>query len=360
MEIYKKKELKKPNIIQKWFGRVPKKNAIIEINNLLASVQDINQLDTESIFSVAEKYNVNLSRRFRKERYELFMPFLQNCLADYKLDDAEISSLGHLKQLLFLSEKDTKDLIEKESKGIYEKNVTEAVKDGRLTETEKKNLERIKKDLLLPEEFTKKIYEEKADEILQNFVHEAISDGKISPDEEREMNAIAKSLGINLEFDEKSKELFERYKLYWQIENGELPELIPDIRIQKSEKLHFKTYVNWLEQRKVTRRINYAGPTARIRIAKGIYYRMGSMNVQPVSEDVWRTIDSGMIYLTNKRLIFMGSKGNKTIRLNRILDIKPYTNGVDIQKDAGRSPFLEFNNNVDLFSMILVRLLDEI
>jgi len=82
-------------------------------------------------------------------------------------------------------------------------------------------------------------------------------------------------------------------------------------------------------------------------------------SVQRVTEDVWQTIDTGHIYLTNKRLIFMGNLGNKIIRLNKILDITPYKNGVDIQKETGRSPFLEFSENVDIFSMMLVRLMDE-
>src|SRR5690606_2881585 len=127
-----------------------------------------------------------------------------------------------------------------------------------------------------------------------------------------------KSLGIDFNLDYNTKEMLDRYKLYWQIENGELPTIIPDINIQKSESLYFKTSVKWLEQRRVTKRINYGGPTARIKIAKGVYYRMGSIGVQKVSEDVWQTIDSGQLYLTNKRLIFMGEKGNKIIQLNKI------------------------------------------
>jgi hypothetical protein len=89
---------------------------------------------------------------------------------------------------------------------------------------------------------------------------------------------------------------------------------------------------------------------------KGVYYRVGSINVQKVSEDYWQTIDSGDIYLTNKRIIFMGTKGNKTIPISKILDFKPYKNGVDIQKDSGRSPFFEFDQNVDIFSMMLASL----
>jgi hypothetical protein len=53
----------------------------------------------------------------------------------------------------------------------------------------------------------------------------------------------------------------------------------------------------------------------------------------------------------------MGQKGNKTIPVNRILNFKPYKNGIEIQKDSGKSPFLKFENNVDIFSMILARIM---
>jgi hypothetical protein len=86
---------------------------------------------------------------------------------------------------------------------------------------------------------------------------------------------------------------------------------------------------------------------------------MGQVGVQRLSEDVLTKIDSGIIYLTSKRLLFQGGRGNKTVRLGSIFDFTPYTNGVDIQKDAGKSPFLEFDNQVDVFALILNRLLDE-
>ena len=259
-----------------------------------------------------------------------------------------------------LTEQDVKSQIEIETKKLYSKNVEKVVKDGKITISEKENLDRLKNGLLISESVASKIYKENANDILQKFIDGAISDEKISPEEEIEMHEIAKSLGIGFEIDEESKEVLEKYKLYWRIENADLPEISPDINIQKSERLHFKTYINWLEQRRITKRVNFAGPTARIKLAKGVYYRMGSIGVQPISEDVWQNIDSGQIYLTNKRLIFMGSKGNKTIKLNKILNIVPHTNGVDVQKESGKSPFLKFSDNIDIFSMILVRLLDEV
>jgi hypothetical protein len=92
----------------------------------------------------------------------------------------------------------------------------------------------------------------------------------------------------------------------------------------------------------------------RIKIAKGLYWRAGSIGVHKISQDVLSLIDSGTAFLTNKRIIFMGGKKNTNIALNKILDINPYSNGVEIHKATGKSPFIEISNNADIFCMILV------
>ena len=360
MEILELKPLKEPSFFQKILKKEPSENALIEINNLLVKNQpDIEKITIDNIIEISKKYKTNLKQKFKKQRIEIFTKFLQYCLIDDKLEDIEIKQLAHLRDILMLKMLDVDEIIEQETEKIYDKHVKDAVSDGILEDIEKENLEKLKADLLISDEVADEIYSKNAKEILQNFIDGAVSDERVSPDEENQMNEIAKSLGIKVEMDDKTKDVLDRFKLYWQIENSELPEIVPDINIQKSEKLHFSTYISWLEQRRVTKRVNYGGPTARIKLAKGVYYRAGSLGVQRVSEDVWQTIDSGQLYLTNKRLIFMGEKGNKTIRINKILDINPYSNGVDIQKETGKSPFLEFGDNVDIFSMILVRLMDE-
>jgi hypothetical protein len=360
MNIYKTKELKKPGLIQKLLGKVPAENAMVEINNLFAANQtSIEKIKLDNIIEIADKYKVNLNKKFKEIRLELFRAYLHHCLTDSKLEDFEIKSLKHIRELLLLNEPDTESQIKLETEKLYEQHVKAAVGDGKLDDSEKENLEKLKKDLLISESVASKIYDTSAKEILKKFIDGAVSDERLSPNEELEIAEISKSLGIELKVEDKSKEVLDRYKLYWQIENSLLPVIDTDINIQKTEKLHFQTNVKWLEQRRITKRVNYGGPTARIKIAKGVYYRVGSVNVQRVSEDVWQTIDTGKIYLTNKRLIFMGAKGNKILAINKILDIEPFRNGIDIQKESGKSPFLEFSNNVDIFSMILVRLMNE-
>lgn len=354
------KLLKKPGLIGRFFGRPAKINAIIEINNLFAqNHKSLQKVTLDQIIQITARYKVNLSSRFKEERMALFQSYLDACLENNRLEKHEMDDLKHLKSLLILKEKDSRELIRRATSRLYEKHVKNALSDGELTPQEREILEQLKKDLLLSDKMAHKLYKRNANKILEDYIRGAVSNERLSPREEEEMNELAEQLGLDLKLDKKTKENLEKYKLYWLIEKGDLPVIKPDIRIQKSENLYFKTPVVWQEQRKVRKRYNYGGPTARIKLAKGFYYRAGSINLQTDTRDEWRKIDRGKLYLTNKRLIFMGEKGNKVIRFNRILDIVPFKNGVHIQKDSGKSPFLEFSHNVDIFSMTLIRLMDD-
>jgi envelope transporter Tic110/Armadillo-like protein len=359
MTAFKTRELKKPSFIQKILGGRPKENGINEINNLLAE-KNLKSVTIEDIQTIANNYKINLNKKFRPHVKELYGQYLTHCLDDKHLSEQEIDDLKHLKELLGLNDKEIEEIHNQIAGKIYKTEVDKAVGDGRLDDQEVKFLEKLQKDLKLPEEITSDIYNESAHSLLEKFITDALSDERLSPDEETELTAICKSLNVKMETDEKTQAVLDKYKLYWQIENGDIPAIDVQINFQKSEQCYFHTHCDWLEQRRVTKRINYGGPTMRIKIAKGVYWRAGSLAVQPVSEDVWTTIDSGDLYMTNKRLVFMGTKGNKTIRLSKILDFTAYYNGIDIQKETGKSPFLAFEINTDIFSMILGRAISEL
>ena len=356
MTIYKEKELENPTFFQKLFKKQPEENALIEINNLLAKNQDnLMKVTLENIIEIGERYKLDLKSKDHQKRVDLYSKYLDHCLKDKKIDKNEIEVLEHLKHILLLNDSVTQKLLKAETEKIYSLSVKDFIVDGELDELERANLEILRNELIIPEEIANEIFEDKAKEVYKKFIDGTITDERVTPDQEMELVKIARSLGIDHKNFDYKRDTFEKYKLYWQIENADLPVLNSDINLQNSERLHFQSYIDWQEQRRVTKRINYGGPTARIKIMKGVYYRIGSVNVQRVSEDTWQKIDNGILYLTNKRLIFMGQKGNKTIPINKILDFKPYKNGVDIQKESGKSPFLEFDLNVDLFSMILAK-----
>lgn len=351
-DVIKKKEFIKDGFFDKLFKRENPYNAIIEINNLLCSVE-INKITQENIINIGHNYKIkNILNKYRKDFFDIYKLFLNNFISDKKFSDEELSILKHLKLLFGLNDKEVNDIQTQMTTEIYKNEVKNVFADDKLTNNEKEFLSNLQKDLKLPNSIADKLYNESATKLLQDYVNRITSDQRISPEEENELNELTKNLNVDLNLDNNSKSAFQKMKLFWKIENGDIPVIEANINLQKKEVCYFVTNVKWYEMRTVTKRINYGGPTLSIKIAKGLYWRTGSMNVQNVSQDIMKLIDIGTLYLTNKRLIFMGQKNNKTINLNKILDFTCYKNGFDIQKDTGKSPFIEFSENVDLFAII--------
>lgn len=349
--------LVRPTVLDKILRRRSTRNAIVDTNNLLASstsVRDVSEADVEDI---AETYKTHFTSRFRSELEQLYGDYLEHCLEDRELSSEELDDLQHLKSLFGLQDRTAQTIHETVASILYEESVGEAIADGELEPEERQFLQSLQTRLRLPEEIADRIYQQSAKALLQRRLDQAVADERLSPDEGEEIEAIARSLGLSVTLDEHTSRQLERFRLYWLIENGDVPTIDAGIRLQKSEHCYFAAAVDWYEHRKVTKRIRYSGPTARIRLAKGIYWRAGDIAVQRVSDDVLAHVDAGRAFLTNKRLIFMGQRKNTNIRLQKILDFTPYGNGVDIQKDSGKSPFLQFDDDIDLFVMILDRMI---
>lgn len=352
------KPLIKQNLFQKLIKKQPSMNAFIEFNNLMAS-KDINEISTNDVSLIAAKYKVNLTKQYNKEFCDIYKSVLQHFLADKRLSANEVNELKNLKELLNLSEANVTEIHNELSGKIYNDNYETAVIDGRLTTREEQDLESLRKELLLPEEYALKISEDVRTNYLNQYVKKITLDERLSPEELEEFSAIAKSLNVNISFNNETRVLLDRYKLYWVLENGALPVLESGLNLGKLESCYFKVTADWYEERTVTRRVNYGGPTARVKIMKGVYYRVGSMGVNRITSSEMKLINSGTLYLTNKRLIFDGIAKNTTIKLDKILSFIPYSDGIEIEKDSGKSPVLKISGDTEALCIILSRLLKE-
>lgn len=138
-------------------------------------------------------------------------------------------------------------------------------------------------------------------------------------------------------------------------ENGMNP-IDSDINLNKEENLYtILKSVDWKEYRKVrTGNVAGHGIMGRVKIAKGINYRYGVGKVGAESVDKLKTIDSGDLYVTDKRIIFRGSQGNKSLPLNKILAVNPTTSGIEFEKEAGKNVYIpyDFMNNPDKLALI--------
>ena len=355
-KIFKKNEGRKPNFFQRLFKKRPKQNFIIEIENLLCDYEeDISKISADMIYNIESFYKIG-ETDFQDERERLYDVFLNKCLYDEYLSDTEKKNLNHLKSILHISDDYAKIRMETEAEKIYKNKVEAAISDSKLEESEMEELENIRDNLGVSERAGVNIYKATAKEKIQNFVDDILQKRRLSPEDEIKLNELQNNLNVKVEF---MGDGIQKLKLFWQIENGEIPPIPCDINIQKSETLYYKTHITWYEERTRTTHVDYTGISTRFRICKGVYLRAGNIAPSRHTEEYMKEIDSGTVYFTNKRIIFMGSHGNKNIPLTKVLAYTAYNNGIQIEKDTGKSPFFETDDS-ELIGMYLSRLLAEV
>jgi hypothetical protein len=357
--IFTKTELKNAGFFQRLLKKEPSENALIEVNNLLAS-RALIEIQLSDVEAILARYKVDFHLTFLNQLKELYERYLKKCLEDEVLTENEIQELNHLREILILKDQDVIGIHEKLGEDIYRKKYDDAISAGSLNKSKEEFLQKIQENLCLPDSIVNKISEESRNQFISLQLGQIIEDGKVSPDEWEELNAIAKNLNIEVNLDDASKAQLEKMKLYWLIENGDLPEQQVDINLQKTEQCYYSTTIDWLETRTVTQRVNYGGPTFRIKIMKGVYYRAGSVKVQRITSDQLQVIDNGTLYVTNKRLIFIGGRKNSNIQLGKVLSVNPYSDGVGIEKDSGKSPIFRVSDNADILAMTIGRMINEL
>lgn len=356
--IYSKKGLQKPSFFQKVLGTKIKENAIIELNNLLAE-KDLTEITIDEVHGIAEKYGVNFQQDYNNEVTDLYKSYLNSCLEDKFISEEELADLKQLKLILNINDKKVNEIHNELAGKIYKVAVDVAIEDGELDEDERIFIEKLQNDLKLPQETADQIYEKSGQELIQSYMNNAIADAQITPEEEEQLTAIAKNLNVELK-DDASKSDLEKYKLYWQIENDDMPELHVDLNIPKSEKCYFFTEdSSWHEKSGNEEQTTGTRANLSLKIAKGLYWRDPSDNDIDLVEEKWEKQQEGKLYLTNKRILFKSDK-DKVILLSRITDFSVYQNGILINKEGGGGIFLAFDKSSDIFAMLLGKAISQL
>jgi hypothetical protein len=228
-----------------------------------------------------------------------------------------------------------------------------------LTEAERQELDRVQANLRLPDEIANPVYADCAQNAYRVFFDAGVSDGKLSPEEETELKRVASSLGLTIQYDEQTDRVLQELRSMWEIEEGTLSVVECDLNLQRGEVCHKRVTASLHEIRRVTQRVSYGGYTTSIKIVKGFHLRGGSYALGRQTKDVLTKLDVGELYLTNKRLIFLGATKNVTLRLQNILSVTKYSDGIEVEKGSGKNPFFLFETDVLAFAKMLQRLMRE-
>jgi hypothetical protein len=114
-------------------------------------------------------------------------------------------------------------------------------------------------------------------------------------------------------------ELLENLNFIEEILNSE-EEQTSNLRLKKAERLLRELHgVSLIEPRRAPAKYEGGHSGVSVRIAKGVYWRVGKSKARRVPQgDIMKIIDSGVLHITNQRAVFTGSMLNREWRWDKL------------------------------------------
>ena len=190
----------------------------------------------------------------------------------------------------------------------------------------------------------------------------AAIDYKITDQELSTLNSFADYAGLSFKELGADVDKLRKYQAIWQIEDlGRLPlfesEGIP-IVFKKGETLAWSIPSTLKKFKKVTTGVSYRGLTASVKIAKGVRYRVGSLDLGRSTKEVVDVEDTGVLWMTNQRIGFIGRK-NFTLAYGKILSFDVNSNGLFLRKEGREAPYIVGMDDYEVPCSIISFVLNE-
>ena len=348
-----------------WIGRllrVRHPNAVrVEIQNLLAS-KPLAEVTRGEVDAILTRHRVNLSRQ-RDVVLRLWRQALRQFLRDDSLSDNEVAYLSALRHLFALTDRDVERAHIALAEPRYAEAFSEAVSDEKLTTEELARLEKLALALRLPERARRKAQEVPIQEIVERVLARVVADRRLSPGEEQALRDLQRNLGVpELRFGPATQLALDKYALLWRIENGELPLIAgpAPIQLQEGEVCHLACRSFWHELRNYTARTERPGPAPSVKVPRGLTYRVDGAAPKRITRDGLAPVDWGLLYVTSRRLVFVGQKTREAIRFNELLGLEVFADAIVLEKTSGRRPHLFLEGDVEVIAAVITETMTHI
>jgi hypothetical protein len=175
----------------------------------------------------------------------------------------------------------------------------------------------------------------------EQAVSHFLEDGNLEIQEEDRLTSFAEHFALTQEDLDKNGAYtkFVRGAVLRELMEGKIPKRCQPVgalpfNFQRSETLIW-IFNNVAYYEDKTRR-RYVGGSQGVsfRIAKGLYYRVGSFRGHPVETTERVHVDTGILAVTTKHIYFHGSTKSFRVRFDKIVSFTPYSDGIGIQRDA--------------------------
>lgn len=232
-------------------------------------------------------------------------------------------------------------LTKREGVRKYQEKLSYFLSENTISDSEKEELSKILHEYNLSTEDVKKIHSAQA-----SFVFNKIStDQRITEDEKQSLSLICDYFGINTRDFDFNQENFNKYYAMALIDKGILPIVNPEafqvpVMIKANEIVHFGAQADMIKIKKVVEKIFHHGLAGSIRIAKGIRYRWGSINLNVQRREIADIEDNGVFYLTNQRVGFIGRRKQFSLEYSKIIGFELRAEGLYIFKNGKENPHI--------------------
>lgn len=230
--------------------------------------------------------------------------------------------------------------------------IISAAEDGKLTDDEIKEIQARYKDLELTQDDLRGVRAQAYNAALRAVK----TDGVVTVEEEAELAKLQQFLMIPEAEIAKSKKELARLRLLSEIQNGNPPNVaVQNVILQKTELAYWSEPANILEERVVRRRYEGGSQGFSFRITKGVSYRVGAHRGHLVSDTEVMPVSTGELIVTNKRVIFRGDAKSFNIRLDKLLELHFYSDGVRLTDEKGKPRVVKFTEegNTDVVGATL-------
>ncbi len=247
------------------------------------------------------------------------------------------------------------NLLKQKKEGLksFEKMLTDSVSDGKLTEKEISQLEKEKEKFGIDSEDIGKI---KIAAYLAAFQNSRAG-GSITSEEEKELENIQRYLQVPDESIVATKEELFRLRLLGEIRGGNVPEIqVTNLITQKGEKIYWKESSSLVEEKVIRRGYEGGSSGFSVRIMKGVTYRVGAHKGRLVTETGMVSVSVGEFIISDRRIVFRGNAKSFSVKLDKILDLQCYSDGIKIFENNRSAPrLIQFfsNTNGDIVNSIL-------
>lgn len=353
--IFRPRPLKRRSFWGWLFNRCIPENAVIALTNAIVDAGHPSAVSERTIKKIHSQYHFNIYTKFSIEIAPAYLAFVRRVfseLANTELTQEDVDDIAALHKIFQIPAESVARLNLKAGSLVYRDALKVALADSRLSTREKSDLEHLGRQLDLDEDTIQTLYNNALFSLIQEKIDNALEDGELSPEEEADIDEVCERFGINLSYKPNAELAIRRAKRLWQLRHAPLSPIHVDIQLKRGENCFALFDALWLEVRR-----SAAVPWHPQYISIGDKSEM-AWSYAPIVEDCLTEIDAGQLFLTNKRLIFVGKGTTTTIPLSKILRIEQFREGIKVHKETGRSPYL-VSSRAQVLGAVSARLLAE-